>query len=124
MLDKPLMKVLMKVPFVDERLESRIRKGLLDAFGGNLRQIIIGGAGLNKDVETFLRKISFPFTVGYGMTGVCAAGGICAMGGTTSVFVRPYRRQDGGAYRFAGSGQCARRTVGARTECNERILQK
>ncbi|WP_289768493.1 AMP-binding protein [Muribaculum intestinale] len=68
MLDKPLMKVLMKVPFVDERLESRIRKGLLDAFGGNLRQIIIGGAGLNKDVETFLRKISFPFTVGYGMT--------------------------------------------------------
>lgn len=68
MLDKPLMKVLMKVPFVDKRLESRIRKGLLDAFGGNLRQIIIGGAGLNKDVETFLRKISFPFTVGYGMT--------------------------------------------------------
>ncbi len=68
MLDKPLMKVLMKVPFVDERLEARIRKGLLDAFGGNLRQIIIGGAGLNKDVETFLRKISFPFTVGYGMT--------------------------------------------------------
>ena len=68
MLDKPLMKVLMKVPFVDERLEARIRQGLLDAFGGNLRQIIIGGAGLNKDVETFLRKISFPFTVGYGMT--------------------------------------------------------
>lgn len=68
MLDKPLMKVLMKVPFVDERLEARIRKGLLDAFGGNLLQIIIGGAGLNKDVETFLRKISFPFTVGYGMT--------------------------------------------------------
>ncbi|MDE5705480.1 AMP-binding protein [Muribaculum sp.] len=68
MLDKPIMKVLMKVPFVDERLEARIRKGLLDAFGGNLLQIIIGGAGLNKDVETFLRKISFPFTVGYGMT--------------------------------------------------------
>lgn len=68
MLEKPLMKVLMKVPFVDDRLEARIRNGLLDAFGGNLHQIIVGGAGLNKDVETFLRKIRFPFTVGYGMT--------------------------------------------------------
>ncbi len=68
LLEKPLMKVLMKVPFVDDRLEARIRSGLMDAFGGNLQQIIIGGAGLNKDVETFLRKIRFPFTVGYGMT--------------------------------------------------------
>lgn len=68
MLEKPLMKLLMKVPFVDDRLEARIRSGLMEAFGGNLRQIIIGGAGLNKDVETFLRKIRFPFTVGYGMT--------------------------------------------------------
>jgi long-chain acyl-CoA synthetase len=68
MLDKPVMKFLMKLPFVDAHLEARIRKGLVDAFGGNLMQIIIGGAGLNKDVETFLRKIRFPFTVGYGMT--------------------------------------------------------
>ena len=68
MLEKPLMKVLMKVPFVDDKLEARIRNGLLEAFGGNLKQIIVGGAGLNKEVETFLRKIRFPFTVGYGMT--------------------------------------------------------
>lgn len=68
MLEKPMMKLLMKVPFVDEHLMTRIRTGLLEAFGGNLEQIIIGGAALNKDVETFLRKIHFPFTVGYGMT--------------------------------------------------------
>jgi long-chain acyl-CoA synthetase len=68
MLEKPVVKFLMKLPFVDAHLEARIRKGLLDAFGGNLKQIIIGGAGLNKDVEIFLRKIRFPFTVGYGMT--------------------------------------------------------
>ena len=123
MLDKPLMKVLMKVPFVDERLESRIRKGLLDAFGGNLRQIIIGGAGLNKDVETFLRKISFPFTVGYGMT-ECAPL-VAYAPWRNNVRLRAAVSSTGWrAYRFAGSGQCARRTVGARTECNERILQK
>lgn len=68
LLDKPLMKILMHVPFVDDRLLSKIKQQLTATFGGNLREIIIGGAGLNKDVETFLRRIGFPFTVGYGMT--------------------------------------------------------
>lgn len=68
MLEKPLMKILMHLPFVDERLEARIRTKLIEAFGGNLRELIIGGAGLNKDVERFLRHIRFPYTVGYGMT--------------------------------------------------------
>lgn len=68
MLEKPLMKLLMHIPFVDDRLMAKIKQGLTDAFGGNLKELIIGGAGLNKDVETFLRKIQFPYTVGYGMT--------------------------------------------------------
>lgn len=68
MLDKPLMKILMHVPFVDDRLLARIKEQLVQAFGGNCAEIIIGGAGLNKDVEVFLRKIGFPYTVGYGMT--------------------------------------------------------
>lgn len=68
MLDKPLMKLLMHVPFVDDKLLAKIKTGLLDAFGGNVKEIIIGGAGLNKDVEAFLRRIQFPYTVGYGMT--------------------------------------------------------
>ncbi len=68
LLEKPLMKILMHVPFVDDRLLARIKERLTETFGGNLDQIIIGGAGLNKDVEAFLRKITFPYTVGYGMT--------------------------------------------------------
>lgn len=68
MLDKPLMKLMMHVPFVDDRLCARIKERLTETFGGNLKEMIIGGAGLNKDVEDFLRRIHFPFTVGYGMT--------------------------------------------------------
>ncbi|MCH5346126.1 MAG: AMP-binding protein [Muribaculaceae bacterium] len=68
MLEKPLMKILMHVPFVDDRLLAKIKTKLTDAFGGQCQEIIIGGAGLNKDVEQFLRKIGFPYTVGYGMT--------------------------------------------------------
>ncbi|MGM9852655.1 MAG: AMP-binding protein [Muribaculaceae bacterium] len=68
MLDKPLMKVLMHVPFVDKKLFARIRERIIETFGGNVMEMIIGGAALNKDVEEFLIKIGFPFTVGYGMT--------------------------------------------------------
>lgn len=68
LLDKPLMKVLLHVPFIDDKLLEKIKKGLTEAFGGNVQEIIIGGAALNKDVETFLRRIGFPYTVGYGMT--------------------------------------------------------
>lgn len=62
------MKVLLHIPVVDDRLLGKIRDKLTATFGGNLEQLIIGGAALNKDVETFLLRIHFPFTVGYGMT--------------------------------------------------------
>ena len=68
LLDKPLMKLLMHVPLVDDHLLGKIKDKLNDTFGGQLQQLIIGGAGLSPDVETFLRRIRFPFTVGYGMT--------------------------------------------------------
>lgn len=68
LLDKPMMKVLMHVPYVDDHLLGKIKDKLTQVFGGNLRQLIIGGAGLNRDVEEFLRRIKFPYTVGYGMT--------------------------------------------------------
>ncbi|MCM1110409.1 MAG: AMP-binding protein [Clostridium sp.] len=68
LLDKPLMKLMLRVPFLDNRLLSRVKEKLTVSFGGQLCEIIIGGASLNKEVEIFLRKISFPFTVGYGMT--------------------------------------------------------
>ena len=68
LLDKPLMKLLLHVPFIDDHLLGKVKERLYGIFGGNLHQMIIGGAGVSKDVETFLRKIKFPFTVGYGMT--------------------------------------------------------
>ena len=68
LLEKPLMKIMLKVPLLDERLLTKIKDKLNETFGGQLMEFIIGGAALNKDVETFLRKINFPFTVGYGMT--------------------------------------------------------
>lgn len=68
MLDKPMMKLLLMVPFLDAKIYARIKENIIQAFGGRLQEIIIGGAALNKDVETFLKKIKFPITVGYGMT--------------------------------------------------------
>ena len=68
MLEKPLMKLMLMVPYVDERLLGKIKDRLTETFGGNVQEIIIGGAALNRDVEKFLRRIGFPYTVGYGMT--------------------------------------------------------
>lgn len=68
MLDKPLMKILLKVPYLDDKLLARVKSGLEQAFGGNLEELIIGGAALNKEVAAFLDRIGFPYTVGYGMT--------------------------------------------------------
>lgn len=68
MLEKPSMKILLKVPFIDQKLLSKIKDGLMQAFGGNLQEIIVGGAPLNGEVESFLHRIGFPLTVGYGMT--------------------------------------------------------
>ncbi|MDD6670082.1 MAG: AMP-binding protein [Bacteroidales bacterium] len=68
LLEKPYMKLLLTVPFVNDRLLNKIKEKLNETFGGQLYEMIIGGAALNKDVEKFLRKINFPYTVGYGMT--------------------------------------------------------
>ena len=68
LLEKPVMSMMLKVPFVDDYLLGKIKEKLEATFGGNLKQIIIGGAALNKDVANFLKRINFPVTVGYGMT--------------------------------------------------------
>lgn len=67
-IEKPWMKILLKVPFVDTKLQEMIAEKLNNGFGGKFEEIVIGGAGLNKDVEKFLRTINFRYTVGYGMT--------------------------------------------------------
>ncbi len=68
LLEKPLMKLMLHIPFVDDKLLGKIKDKLESTFGGRLRELVVGGAGLNADVETFLRRIKFPVTVGYGMT--------------------------------------------------------
>ncbi len=60
--------VLIKIPLLNEIVHTKVRKSMTDFFGGNLVEVVIGGAALNSDVEKFLRKIRFPYTVGYGMT--------------------------------------------------------
>ncbi len=67
-LNKPLIKVLTKLPLINRKIYDKVRAQMIEAFGGNLKQLIIGGAALSKEVENFLLKIRFPYTVGYGMT--------------------------------------------------------
>lgn len=68
MISKGTMRWTLAVPFLDSLIYSKIRKKLVDAFGGEFEEVIVGGAPLNHEVEEFLHKIKFPFTVGYGMT--------------------------------------------------------
>ena len=56
------------LPLIDGAIYAKIRNKLVEAFGGEFEEVIIGGAPLNGEVEAFLHKIKFPFTVGYGMT--------------------------------------------------------
>ena len=58
----------LKMPLLDQVVLGKIREKLMNAFGGEFSQIIIGGAPLNAEVEAFLRRIKFPVTIGYGMT--------------------------------------------------------
>lgn len=68
MISKGAMRWTLAVPLLDSLVYSKIRKRLIDAFGGEFEEVIVGGAPLNREVEEFLHKIKFPFTVGYGMT--------------------------------------------------------
>lgn len=67
-LDKPVMKVLTRIPGINSLIFKKIREKLLSALGGNLQMIIMGGAPLNPEVEKWFKKIGLPYTVGYGMT--------------------------------------------------------
>ena len=62
------MRLLMAMPVISKKVRAAILAQVSKAFGGNLYEVIIGGAALNGEVEAFLRKIGFPYTVGYGAT--------------------------------------------------------
>lgn len=67
-LEKEGIKFLMKVPGLNQVVLNKVRTELINAFGGEFIEVIIGGAAFNKEVEAFFKKMNFPFTVGYGMT--------------------------------------------------------
>jgi long-chain acyl-CoA synthetase len=60
--------VLLKIPLLNKLIHKKIRANLTQAFGGNFAEVVIGGAAFNIEAETFMKKIRFPFAVGYGMT--------------------------------------------------------
>lgn len=62
------VKLLMKMPIISRKVEEKICEQVVNAFGGNFYQIIIGGAAFNQEIEQFLHRIHFPYTVGYGAT--------------------------------------------------------
>ncbi|MDO4715521.1 MAG: AMP-binding protein [Bacteroidales bacterium] len=67
-LEQPSVKMMLKLPFVNQKVRDKVRTSLIEAFGGQFAELIIGGAALNSDVEQLLKSIDFPFTVGYGAT--------------------------------------------------------
>ena len=67
-LEKPVVKLLWNTPLLCKIVEKKIYSQLMNAFGGNLKWLITGGAAINAEVERVFRRIKFPFVVGYGMT--------------------------------------------------------
>lgn len=65
---KPSVKILTRIPLLNRIIYKKIHNSLLESFGGKLIELVVGGAALNKDAEKLLRKIKFPFSIGYGMT--------------------------------------------------------
>ena len=62
------MKLLLGMPFINKKINQKICEQVVQAFGGEFYEVIIGGAAFNQEIETFLRQIGFPYTVGYGTT--------------------------------------------------------
>lgn len=67
-ISKPSIRRMLAVPFLRKTVYSKICRKLTEAFGGEFSQVIVGGAPLNPEVEQFLHRIKFHFTVGFGMT--------------------------------------------------------
>ena len=70
-LDKPLVKVLLKIPGINSIIYKKVKNGLMEAFGGECERFIMGGAPLNPEAEKLFRRIKLPYLVGYGMTEAC-----------------------------------------------------
>ena len=123
MLTKKGVRWALQVPGVDKAFYAIIRRKLVEAFGGEFEEVIVGGAPLNHEVEEFLHRIKFPFTVGYGMT-ECGP----------LISYTPWRQFVVGSSgrtlphimhsKIVSDGQYTRGDMCARGQCHERLLQK
>jgi len=68
LIEKKSMQLALRFPLIESHINEIIRQRMIKQFGGKLYEVIIGGAALSGDVEAFLKKVKFPFMVGYGMT--------------------------------------------------------
>lgn len=67
-LDTTPMRMLLKLPIISDKIMEKVKEEMSKGFGGNFIQVIVGGAAFNQDIEKLLKRIGFPYTVGYGMT--------------------------------------------------------
>lgn len=67
-ISKPATQSMLKVPLLRNVVYRKIRKSLIDSFGGEFKEVIVGGAAMSREAESFFHKVGFPFTIGYGMT--------------------------------------------------------
>ena len=68
LINKTSMRVLLRLPVIEQKIRSKIHDTLINVFGGNFVEVIIGGAPFNHEAEEFFKRVGFPYTVGYGMT--------------------------------------------------------
>lgn len=62
------MKLLLNMPVISRKVEQKICEQVVAAFGGKFYEIIVGGAAFSQEIESFMKQIGFPYTVGYGAT--------------------------------------------------------
>lgn len=67
-IQSPAVKVMLKLPIIGTKIKKKICDGMVNAFGGNFYEVIVGGAAFNQEIEQVLRMVKFPYTVGYGAT--------------------------------------------------------
>lgn len=67
-LERPAMRIATSIPIVKDVIYGAVRRKVMAAFGGKMKHIIIGGAAVNSSIETVMKKVGIPYTVGYGMT--------------------------------------------------------
>jgi long-chain acyl-CoA synthetase len=67
-IEKPMVKMLAKMPLFANKVFSKVNKKVTESFGGVFKEVVIGGAPISNEVESFFKKIGFKYTIGYGMT--------------------------------------------------------